>query len=305
MAVEADLILSLAKTLIAVSWADGELTSDEITNMKEMLARIPNLVARQWMAVEMYIQSPVDESERARLVGELQTLVTTPENKALVLQALDDMLAYTDEVSPEERQALEDVKAAFVSGSSESVRGLSRLFRGRASDKPVASVAPNREIYLEDFVMNRVYYAASRRLERGESALDLPDAQLRKLSLAGGMMAKVAGANPQITDDELATMTGALQSHWQLDRDEAAFVADVALSQLSSELDDYRLASEFARVTEYEERGRFIDVLFTIANADGGITEPEIEEISTLSNVLSLPRQRFFEAKKKATTPST
>ncbi len=305
MVVDTDLILSLAKTLIAVSWADGELTRDEITNMKEMLARIPNLNARQWMAVEMYIQSPVDESERARLIGELQALVQTPDNRALVLQALDDMLAYTDEVSPEERQALEDVKAAFASGSSESVRGLSRLFRGKASSKPAAAVGPNREVYLDDFVMNRVYYAASRRLERGEGTLDLPDAQLRKLSLAGGMMAKVAGANPQVTDEEVATMTGALQTHWQLSGDEATFVVDVALSQLSSELDNYRLASEFAHVTEYEERGQFIDVLFTIANADGGITEPEIEEISTLSNVLSLPRQRFFEAKKKAATPNT
>ncbi|MCB0239554.1 MAG: TerB family tellurite resistance protein, partial [Anaerolineae bacterium] len=109
--VETDLILTLAKTLIAVSWADGKLTSDEITNMKEMLARIPDLNARQWMSVEMYIESPVDDAERARLIGELQVQAQTPENRALVFQALDDMLAWTDEVTPEERQALDEVKA--------------------------------------------------------------------------------------------------------------------------------------------------------------------------------------------------
>lgn len=299
--VETDLILTLAKTLIAVSWADGELTRDEITNMKEMLARIPDLNARQWMSVEMYIESPVDDAERARLVGELQMLAQTPENKALVFQALDDMLAWTDEVSPEERQALDEVKAAIESGgNSGSMRGLSRLFRGRSASQPVPVDGPNREDHLDDFITNRVYYAASQRMARGEAALDLPDAQLRKLSLAGGMMAKVAAANPQITDQEMTVMTGALQTHWQLSGDEAMFVVDVALSQLSSELDDYRLASEFANVTDYDERCQFIDLLFVIANADGGITDPEIEEISTLSNVLSLPRQRFFEAKKKA-----
>lgn len=299
--VETDLILTLAKTLIAVSWADGELTRDEITNMKEMLARIPDLNARQWMSVEMYIESPVDDAERARLVGELQMLAQTPENKALVFQALDDMLAWTDEVSPEERQALDEVKAAIESGSSgESLHGLSRLFRGRSASQPAKASGPNREDHLDDFITNRVYYAASQRIERGEAALDLSDAQVRKLSLAGGMMAKVAAANPQITDQEVTVMTGALQTHWRLSGDEAMFVVDVALSQLSSELDDYRLASEFAHVTVYDERCQFIDLLFIIANADGGITEPEIEEISTLSNVLSLPRQRFFEAKKKA-----
>ncbi|MCB9142874.1 MAG: TerB family tellurite resistance protein [Anaerolineales bacterium] len=299
--VETDLILTLAKTLIAVSWADGKLTSDEITNMKEMLARIPDLNARQWMSVEMYIESPVDDAERARLIGELQVQAQTPENRALVFQALDDMLAWTDEVTPEERQALDEVKAALESGdSSASLHGLSRLFRGRSASQPAQSAGPNREDHLDDFINNRVYYAASQRMARGEAALDLPDAQVRKLSLAGGMMAKVAAANPEITDQEVAVMTGALQTHWQLSADEASFVVDVALSQLSSELDDYRLASEFARVTGYDERCQFVDLLFVIANADGGITEPEIEEISSISNILSLPRQRFFEAKKKA-----
>ncbi|MCB0203391.1 MAG: TerB family tellurite resistance protein [Anaerolineae bacterium] len=298
--VDTELVVTLAKTLIAVSWADGELTPDEITNMKETLGRIPDLPARQWMAVEMYIDSPVEDAERARLVAELQQLVTTPENKALVFQALDDMLAWTDEMAPEEQQALEEVKAAIESGNSGSLSRLSRLFRGRSSSQPAPANGPNREEHLDDFITNRVYYAASRRIERGEAALDLPDAQLRKLSLAGGMMAKVARANPQVTDEELAVMTGALRNHWQLSQDEALFVVDVSLSQLSSELDDFRLASEFARVTGYEERGQFIDLLFVIANADGGITEQEIEEISTLSNVLSLSGQRFYEAKRKA-----
>ncbi len=211
--VETDLILTLAKTLIAVSWADGELTRDEITNMKEMLARIPDLNARQWMSVEMYIESPVNDAERARLVGELQALAQAPENKALVFQALDDMLAWTDEVAPEERQALDEVKAAIeLGGSSGSIHGLGRLFRGRSASQPVAVEGPNREDHLDDFITNRVYYAASQRMVRGEAALDLPDAQVRKLSLAGGMMAKVAAANPQITDQEMTVMSGALQN---------------------------------------------------------------------------------------------
>lgn len=298
--VDTELILTLAKTLIAVSWADGELTPDEITNMKETLARIPNLPARDWMAVEMYIDSPVDDAERARLVGELRQRMTTPESKTLVFQALDDMLAWTDAVTPEERQALDEVKRAIESGDSGSLSKSSRWFRRGSTSQPAPVNGPNREEHLDDFITNRVYYAANLRMARGEAALDLPDAQVRKLSLAGGMMASVAAANPQITDAEMAVMTDALQRHWQLSRDEATFVVDVALSQLSSELDNYRLASELAHVTDYDERCRFIDLLFVIANADGGITEPEIEEISSFSNLLSLPRARFFEAKRKA-----
>jgi uncharacterized tellurite resistance protein B-like protein len=288
-----DLILTLAKVLVAAAWADGELAPDEINSMKEVLSRLPHLTARDWASVDIYMASPVGEMERSRLVEELRQQVATPDNKQVVFAALDDLAIADGVVSEQERQAIAQIKVAIGSGTT---AGLSRLFRGLAG-APKPAQGPNREIYLDDFVSNRVYFVMQRRMERGEGTLNLPDAALRKLSLAGGMLARVAGANPEITDSERAVMIEALRAHWPLAPAEAGFVVDVAVAQLPAGMDNFRLADEFAQVSEYEERGQMVDALFAVAAADGAVTDAEVADIRTIAGALSLPHQRFIEAK--------
>jgi uncharacterized tellurite resistance protein B-like protein len=159
--------------------------------------------------------------------------------------------------------------------------------------------APNRELYLEDYVRNRVYYGVRRRLDLGEAELQVGEEVLRTLSLAGGMMAQVARVNPQVSDAEVATMVEALEEHWHLDADQAAFVAGVAISDTASLMDRYRLAREFASVCGPEERAEFLDVLFAVAAADGVARYDEIEEIRGLAQTLKLSHRQYIEAKLK------
>ncbi len=297
-----DLILTLAKVLVAAAWADGDLTPDEINSMKEVLSRLPHLTARDWASVDIYMASPVGEMERSRLVEELRQQVISPDNKQMVFAALDDLVSADGVISDQERQAIAQIKGAIESGTAGGFGGLSRLFRGLVA-APVQAQGPNREIYLDDFVTNRVYFALQRRMERGEGALNLPDAALRKLSLAGGMLARVAGANPEITGAERAMMVDVLCAHWPLAPAEAAFVVDVAVAQLPAGIDNFRLADEFAQVSEYEERGQFVDALFALAATDGAVTDAEMADIRSMAGALSLPHQRFIEAKFRTVGP--
>jgi uncharacterized tellurite resistance protein B-like protein len=291
-----DLILTLAKVLVAAAWADGELTHVEVNSMKDVLSRLPHLNARQYALVDMYVDSPVDAAERARLVDELRNQIASPENKDLVLQALDDLILADGHVSAEERQVAEEIKAAVAAVDLSALGKLSRLISGIGS-MPSQGGGPNREVYFDDFMRNRVYYAVRRRLERGEGALDIPEPMLRRLSLAGGMMAKVATANPQVTDHEVATMVKILEERWDLSRDQATFVAEVAIDQRTAEMDYFRLADEFASAATFEERVAFIHVLFAVAGADGQTTDDEIEEIRRLSRAMKVPHRQFIEAK--------
>jgi uncharacterized tellurite resistance protein B-like protein len=133
----------------------------------------------------------------------------------------------------------------------------------------------------------------------GETELEIPEESLRKLSLAGGVMAQVARVNPQVTEGEFASMSHALEEHWRLDEEQAAFVAEVAISETASLLDRHRLAREFGDVCSYEERLAFLDVLFAVAAADGCATYDEIEEIRQMSRSLKLSQGDFIEAKLK------
>jgi uncharacterized tellurite resistance protein B-like protein len=289
------LILALAKVLIAAAWADGELTHEEVNSMKDLLYYLPRLSARQWASLQMYIEAPVDEAERARLVEDLRDTIRSPEGRDLALKTLDEMLWADGEVTEEEERVVTEIKSAV---ESVDISLLSRLVKGMTARRAQAVAdAPNREDYFEDFVKNKVYYGIRRRLDLGEAALDVGEDVLRTLSLAGGVMAQVAWVNPKVTDAEVAAMVDALQTYWHLAPEQAAFVAGVAISETASLLDRYRLARRFADACGYKERAEFLAVLFAVAAADGHVTVDEIEEIRAIARSLKLSHEDFIDAK--------
>jgi uncharacterized tellurite resistance protein B-like protein len=171
---------------------------------------------------------------------------------------------------------------------------LGRLVRQSIDDNSLA-----REQYLDDFIKNKVYYNLQRGIDQGEVALRFPEETLRKLSLAGALMAQVAHVDRDVTEAELSQMVTALEQSWQLEPEAANFVARVAVSEIKPSEDYFRLISEFGNSTTLDERARFLEVLFAVAAADGDLSFDETEEIRTIANTLLLPHQRFIEAKLK------
>ena len=62
------LTFMLAKLMIAVSWADGKIENAEVNALKEVLFSLPDLDAVEWAELEIYMDSPVGESERYLLL---------------------------------------------------------------------------------------------------------------------------------------------------------------------------------------------------------------------------------------------
>jgi uncharacterized tellurite resistance protein B-like protein len=94
-------------------------------------------------------------------------------------------------------------------------------------------------------------------------------------------------------------MSKSLEEGWHIPTEKAEFVSEVAASEVTKELDYYRLTRGFFDSTTEDERFDFLDVLFSIANADGFVTHEEIEEIRTISNSLKLTHKQFITAKLK------
>ena len=80
----------------------------------------------------------------------------------------------------------------------------SRLLIGRRAQATTA--APNREAYLNEFVRNRVYYQLRQKLAAGGVVWDVPDSELRRLGLAGGLLALVAHVSDGAAETERAAM---------------------------------------------------------------------------------------------------
>ena len=295
-----DAIMALAKVMIAAAWADGDVSNDEMNSLKDLLFQLPEMTASDWAELDIYIETPVGEAERNRLVAELQASLKSSRDKEMALTMVDELAMADGEISADEQASVNEIKRA-IQDASVGVLGSMGSFLGSSVNRRSKAVtdAPNRELYLDDYVKNKVFYSVSRRLELEETAIDLSEKELRRLSLAGGLMARVAYVDHEVQEGEFDTMVSAIKGNWQLSEVEAALVAETAVSTITRGLDYYRLSRRFFESTTEEERVRFMDALFAVADADGRVSYEEIEEIRTIANVLKMTHKQFIGAKLK------
>ena len=291
-----DLIMALGKVIIAAAWADGEITRNEENSLKDLLWRLPEVNAQQWNQFDIYLDAPVDAAERERLVGDLRALTASADQRALALAKLDEMVNADGAVSERERAVVDEVRAALETADVGVWGSLSRLLSGRRTQ--AAAAAPNREVYLNDFVRNHVYYRLRQQLAAQNVSWDISDAEMRRLGLAGGLLALVAQTSEGVTAEERSAMAEVLRSAWGLSLESATFVVEVAVAD-GERLDFYRLVREFSAVTTEEERQRFLDALFTVAAADDKASFDETEQIRLISQGLKLSHAEFIDAKLK------
>lgn len=301
-----NLVMTLAKVLIAAAWVDGEITEDEANSAKDLLFYLPQtvgmrdmkLTAQEFELLEMYVDTPVDDAERARLVADLQAAVQSSEDKAFVVSMVKQVLEADGVVSDKESAVLAEIETAVDEVHTGTFSGLSNLFGGAVKRRSEVANAPNRELYYDDFIKNRVFYFVEQRLN-GQDGLGLDEADLRKYSLAGGLMAKIAQTDRQVTDEEVAAMESALQEKWGVAWETAVFITQVAVAEITATQDVFRMYREFSTITTEEERVRFVEALFAVAAADGDVSFDETEEIRAISNGLNLYHHQFIEAKMK------
>ena len=146
---------------------------------------------------------------------------------------------------------------------------------------------------------NKSYYMIRTRLNDEGVEAGVSDAELRKLSTAAGLMARVSRTDPSSSEEELNAVVQALQSHWPISAAVARIAAEATLSGVSLDTDPLRLAQELLEITDEDERARFIDALFVVAFADGFVSQAELSEIGSIASFLYVPRKTFINAKIK------
>jgi len=303
---EKQFVMTLAKVIIAAAWADDQITNEEINSLKDLIFHlrqsgfddVNQLSAQEWSRLEMYIETPVSAEERARLVVDLQNALQSKEQKAMARQTLERVMAADGVVSESEKEVLAEIEKAIDSVETGFLGDLERLVGGAVNKRSKAVAdAPNRERYFDDFIKNKVFYSLSQRLQIDSSDLKIPEDDLRTLSLVGGLAAKVAYVDREVTETELEGITKAIEDIWEVSSQLAAFVAEVAVSAMDETYDTFRMMRELMESTSERERRKFLDVLFAVANADGQISYDETEEIRMISRGLNLTHKDFIDSK--------
>lgn len=285
-----DLIMALAKVIIAVAWADHELDEEEIESLKDVVHNLGStfdmgsqLSGHEWEQLKMYMESPVDQEELDQLLINLQAAIRTYDHKELVLIALDNVVTSDGEVSDEEQAALEEIKASIDDvGTGVGRMGWAvRKSMGRRSKKAQSTVTLGSSVISSN----------------GE--LDMSNEDLRRLVLAAGLMARVAYVDREVLAEERQLMEDVMKAYWKASPEESNFVAKVAIDEGTANIDQVRLMREFTEVYDKFERAKFLEVLFGVAISDGDISMEEDREIEEICRGIGLLNKEFVDAKSK------
>lgn len=291
-------VFALAKVLISAAWSDGRITQEERHSLKDLIFHLPNITGQDWANLEMYLEIPIVEEERRRLIEDLRQHVSSPEDKKLALRTLQDMVEADGVYSEEEKVVVQEVHAALEGTDNSVLENLSKFLKGLINQRSEhITNAPNRELLFEDYMKNKIYYNIQQSLKENGRSLELSESDLRKLCLAGGMMARIAQLDKIVTKEESTAIVEAFKKHWNLEEDVAHFIAEMSLSEACVDLEYYRLTRLFYEMTTEEERKYFIDILFDVARSDGEASYEETEEIRLISKGLKLDHGQFILAK--------
>ena len=289
------LTFKLAKLMIAVSWADGKIDNSEVNALKELLFSLPELDAREWAELEIYMDSPVDESEREILLEDVLAALRNTSEKNQVLQTIEALIAIDGNISEEEKTIFSELKAAIESKQTGVLGLFSQLTSGvlkKKNEKKKEILL--REQQLEDFIRNKILYDYRRKYPE---LTQISDEKLKKLCSASALLGRVAFVDCDFSQKELENLVSLLISEWNLTEPDANLLAEIVHRRVMEGVDYHYLTHSFFEQTTSEERKLFIKCLFQMANASEKTSNEEIEEIRTIAKGLKIGHSDFIDAK--------
>ncbi len=295
---EKSFILELGKLFIAAAWADGTLSTEEVNGLKELLFQLPDISGEEWMELELYMASPVGEAERQRLLERVLGRMRSAGDKGLALETIEKLMSQGASEGGQQTEVVKQLRDDLEQGSGGFLDHFRRPFRRMLNLRgQMYSEEHDRESRLEDFIKNTIYFQVTMELRDRGITFDLPDAEIRKLCLAAGLMARVAGVDHVVSAEETQVMGEVLQRHWTLTKEQAQLVAKISHHRIFRGLDSVRLVKRFKDLTTRTERKEFLHCLFEVANAADQTSFEEIEEIRSITKGMDLSHQDFLDAK--------
>lgn len=292
-----NLIIKLAKFLIAAAWADGELKASEVNVLKDLIYSWGEIGEDDWTDLEAYMDSPVYDEERGRILAGLLDAIGSSSEKRLVLDSVTALVAADGQVSDQESRVLEEVRKALDEKSVGIGALLGKLLGGAVQRRTVGASPSDREDRIDDFIRNKIYFRLVSELERDGLSSGLPDQELRKLCLTAGLLAQVAWIDEDISSDEKAAIVKVLCQGWAIEAEVATIVCRISVDRATQGIDYFRLTRSFFESTSHDERLRFLRDLFRVANSCGKTSFDEIEQIRRIARSLKLSHEEFTQAK--------
>lgn len=283
-----DFALTLAKLLVAVAWADGEVHDPEREVLERFLHRIPDLSRDDRAGIEVYLDAPTSSSECRVLIERLKSQLTSEEDKELAISEVRKLVQSNGQVDARERQLYTLIADEIQKASIGFERKLSDLFRGH-DNKRIPSTTL-RERKLDEFIENPIFYHALRALPANHVTLHMDKSELEKLCVGSALMASVAQADGVIDPREVVRIIALLKHYWTISEEAADLVSHIAVNQEVAGMDLLRMCRKFYEVTMFEERLDFFKALIGLVKSDFYVEAAERERLRSIAVNLKIPQ---------------
>ena len=277
--------LALLKVLAAVAWADRTFSQSEMNYIKE-LARRFDLDDEEWFALQPYLEDPPDENEREAVLRDLLSKVASDTERKAIVGHIEAVISADDRITSEESELLRRYKEILSEPSSLDLM-LGRL-KGLFQDQPRHS-----QVDLDEFLRNKIIFKLRR---RHTEVLEVTP-EMHRLALLGGLMGIVAHADHEIHEREMEEIRHQLNARGHFDDMGMDLLLAVIHEESVRGLDRYRLIGEYTRDATLDDRVELLDLLFSVAAADGGLTHLELEELRAMSSAMHLGHTQYINAK--------
>lgn len=286
---------SLVRVLIALAWADGEMSNEELNFLKDFLFKF-DLTGEEWARIEMYMEDPIPPEEAEALVKDFVLHLGGSGERKEVISALEGIMAADGTTRPEEQAFLERCIAIFKeSGPASALMGrIGGLFRETVF-KPAGTSQRKEELH--DFLNNRILFKVRRKLEREKLSLEADPEKLAYASLFAGLLSHIAAIHDGISEKELTALKRHLEEAAGFDREAVELILSVIQETADKGLDRFRLTREFYEKSSPEQRRQLLDCLFDIAGADDDLAHSEVEEVRAIAYGLKFSHKDFIDAK--------
>ncbi len=291
---------ALIRVLIALAWADGEISNEETNFLKDFFFKF-DFTGEDWAKIEMYLEDPIPPEEAENLVQDFVLRLSGSSEREEVIALLKGLMGADGIVTAEESAFIQRCTEIFRgTGPASALLGrLKGLFRETVLKPSTASKrsASNRAEELDDFLNNRILFKVRRALEREQLILEADPDQLAKAALFAGLLAHVAAAEGTVSEEALAVLGVHLQTITSFDDETIALIVSVVKESARSKLDPFRLTRTYYTGHSLAERRHLLDCLFDVAGAGGELSHVSLEGVREIAYGLKFSNRDFIDAK--------
>jgi uncharacterized tellurite resistance protein B-like protein len=287
--------LAFLKTLSAIAWADGELDNEELNYLKHLALKF-SLSNSNWTKLKPCLEDFIPPDEGEKLLREYLGRINTPGEKQELLNALEEMVRADERITPQERELLD--KFSQIIRDTSAVGIMLDKLKGLLPDT-LFKHAKDESGEAADFIHNKLLRNIRRRFSKQGMQLEQPLDKLNYLVLFGGLLARVAYAEGDISPVELNYLKRKLSQLAKFKSEELELLVAVIEDKTLEGLDYFRLTAEFFKVSDRKGRLDLLDCLFALAGADEQLLSQEVEEIRSIAYALGLSHKDFINAKLK------